>query len=86
MTWAKHTLPIQIGDEIAYSAAFLNNTGQHTGEAPFARGTVTNLVPLGATMLAENPGSSRSKADLEALSAMPVLKTIDKLTNSLYNS
>lgn len=25
----------------------------HCGEAPFARGTVTNLVPLGDTTLAE---------------------------------
>ena len=31
---------IELGDRVAYSAAFLRSTGQHTGRVPFLRGTV----------------------------------------------
>ena len=34
---------IRIGDRIAFSRAFLRSTGQFTGWAPFARGTVDAL-------------------------------------------
>ncbi|WP_316207447.1 hypothetical protein [Bradyrhizobium sp. SZCCHNR3118] len=30
---------LQPGDRVAYAAAFLKNTGQHTGDAPQRRGT-----------------------------------------------
>jgi hypothetical protein len=43
----KRTQPIQVGDTVAYSKAFLQNTGQYTGDVPHARGKVTALVPLG---------------------------------------
>lgn len=32
-----------VGDRIAYSATFLRSTGQHTGNAPFMRATVTSI-------------------------------------------
>lgn len=32
-----------VGDRIAYSAAFLRSTGQHSGAAPFMRATVTSV-------------------------------------------
>lgn len=53
MNWAQRIQPIQAGDEIAYTAAFLRSTGQYTGDVPQAKGRVTALVPLGETMLAE---------------------------------
>ena len=46
MTWQSRTAPISVGDQVAYSAAWLKSTGQHTGEIPFARGTVTALTVL----------------------------------------
>jgi len=53
MTWAKKTAAIQPGDTVAYSKQWLQSTGQLTGDAPFARGKVTGLVPLGSLMLAD---------------------------------
>lgn len=47
MTWADRTQPIKVGDQVAYSKAFLQSTGQLTGDVPHARGTVTALKPLG---------------------------------------
>lgn len=32
------------GDRVRYSAQFLRNTGQLTGEVPFARGTVVGTL------------------------------------------
>jgi hypothetical protein len=32
------------GDRVAFAAAFLKSTAQHTGEVPFMRGTVTEQV------------------------------------------
>lgn len=32
-----------VGDRIAYSAAFLRSTSQHSGQAPFMRATVTSV-------------------------------------------
>jgi hypothetical protein len=40
-------MKLAIGDRVAYSAAFLRNTGQQTGEAPFVRGIVTALKEYG---------------------------------------
>ncbi|MFC3721994.1 hypothetical protein [Neoaquamicrobium sediminum] len=34
-----------VGDRIAYAAAFLRSTGQHSGKAPFMRATVTSVGP-----------------------------------------
>lgn len=53
MTWADRTRRISVGDQVAYSAAFLRNTGQQTGDVPRAKGKVTALVPLGSILLAE---------------------------------
>lgn len=53
MNWAARSQPIQVGDRVCYSKRFLQSTGQYTGDVPFARGTVTALVPLGSTTLAE---------------------------------
>jgi len=52
--WRTRSQPIQVGDIVGYSKAFLQSTGQYTGDAPFARGKVTSLHPLGTeTILAE---------------------------------
>lgn len=40
---AKTAPNFAVGDRIAYSAAFLRSTGQHTGKAPFMRATVTSV-------------------------------------------
>lgn len=53
MTWTERTAPIKVGDEVAYAAAFLKNTGQQAGEAGHARGTVTALIPVGEMTLAQ---------------------------------
>jgi hypothetical protein len=53
MTWANRAKPLAVGDRVAFTAPFLRNTGQYTGDVPRARGTVAALVPLGDTMLAE---------------------------------
>ena len=49
---SKKRLSVQAGDVVAYSRQFLRNTGQYTGDAPFARGKVTNLTALGSILLA----------------------------------
>src|SRR4051812_40935673 len=48
MNWAERARAIQVGDTIAYSAAFLRSIGTYTGVMPRARGTVTALVPVGS--------------------------------------
>jgi hypothetical protein len=45
-------LSLKLGDRVAYASRFLKNTGQHTGDIPFARGRITRLTPLGDTQLA----------------------------------
>jgi hypothetical protein len=52
MTWATRTQSIRIADRVGYSHAFLQSTGQHTGEVPFAKGVVTDLVTIGGQTLA----------------------------------
>ncbi len=52
--WKTRSQPIQVGEIVGYSKAFLQSTGQYTGDAPFARGKVIALHPLGAeTILAQ---------------------------------
>jgi hypothetical protein len=52
--WRQRTSAIKVGDKVGYSKAFLQSTGQITGDTPFARGTVVALHPLGAeTLVAE---------------------------------
>jgi hypothetical protein len=54
MNWKDRTKNgIEVGDKVCYSRQFLQNTGQLTGDVPFARGVVTKIVPLGETSLAE---------------------------------
>lgn len=50
--WTERVQPIKVGDRVAYSAAFLRSTGQHTGDIPHAKGTVTELKQLGEVTLA----------------------------------
>jgi hypothetical protein len=38
----------RVGDKVGYSHAFLRNTGQLTGAAPFARGTVVGFENAGS--------------------------------------
>ena len=45
--WTKRTQSIKVGDIVGYSKQFLQSTGQHTGDVPFARGKVTDLLSLG---------------------------------------
>jgi hypothetical protein len=52
MSWQSRTSPIQVGDKVCYSKRFLQSTGQYTGDIPFARGVVQELIPFGETMLA----------------------------------
>jgi len=40
-------ITLQVGDRVGYRAAFLRSTGQFTGPAPFARGTVIALNAVG---------------------------------------
>lgn len=49
--WRKRAQPIQVGDTVGYSKQFLQSTGQYTGDAPFARGTVTALQTLGTDVV-----------------------------------
>jgi hypothetical protein len=51
--WRIRSQPIQVGDTVGYSKAFLQSTGQYTGDVPFARGKVTALHGAGETVLAE---------------------------------
>jgi hypothetical protein len=39
---------INVGDRVAFSRAFLRNTGQFTGWKPFARGKVTKIADIRA--------------------------------------
>lgn len=43
---------IVVGTRVRYSAEFLRNTGQFSGEVPHLRGEVTMLEPLGQCTLA----------------------------------
>ncbi len=52
MTWAARVKPIRVGDIVGYSHAFLNSTGQYTGDVPRAKGKVTDLVAAGPLILA----------------------------------
>lgn len=51
VSWAERTQPIQVGDTVAYSAAFLRSIGCYSGDMPQARGQVTALVPVGKDVL-----------------------------------
>ena len=53
MSWTERTRPVQVGDRVAYSKAFLQSIACYTGDMPQARGVVTALVPVGQTILAE---------------------------------
>jgi hypothetical protein len=44
--------PLEHGDRVAYASRFLKNTGQHTGDIPLARGTITGFTPMGQSQLA----------------------------------
>jgi hypothetical protein len=49
-------MTIQVGDRVQFSRKFLKNisrkflknTGQHTGDVPFAKGKVIKLTPFGS--------------------------------------
>ncbi len=44
--------PLQVGDRVQYSRAWCRNTGNNTGELPFAIGRITKIVDLGSMKLA----------------------------------
>jgi hypothetical protein len=44
---------VRPGDTVAFAKAFLQATGQYTGNAPLGRGTVKAVERLGETLLAE---------------------------------
>jgi len=46
VTWTRRAAPIQIGDLVAYSAAWLRSTGQFAGDIAHAKGTVIELNTL----------------------------------------
>lgn len=50
--WQKKVSAIQVGDQVMYSKKWLQSIGEFTGTFPFARGTVTELKPLGGITLA----------------------------------
>lgn len=39
--------PLQVGDAVAYSRAFLRSIGAFSGDLPHAKGKITGLVPVG---------------------------------------
>lgn len=41
--WARRTQGVKVGDRVAYSRQFLQQTDQYLTEAPHARGTVTRI-------------------------------------------
>jgi hypothetical protein len=53
MSWAERAGMIAVGDRVCFRRAFLQSTGQVTGEAPLLRGVVEHLRKLGETTLAE---------------------------------
>lgn len=50
--WTERTAAVKVGDRVAYARQWLRNTGQYTGDAPQARGTVTAVEQVGETRLA----------------------------------
>lgn len=75
--WTRRIQPIQVGDTVGYSKQFLQSTGQLTGDAPFARGKVTALLPLGGdTTSAE---IDWNKPDLPARVNVKNLSTIKQI-------
>jgi hypothetical protein len=76
--WRNRTQPIKVGDMVGYSKQFLQSTGQYTGDAPFARGKVIALHPLGSdTLLAE---IQWDKPDLPARVNVRNLSTVRQIT------
>src|SRR5262249_16646191 len=49
--WQQRAAPIQPGDRVAYSRAFLKSTASHTGDLPQARAVVSALEPLGKDIM-----------------------------------
>jgi hypothetical protein len=43
---------LKVGDRVAYSRAFCQDTGQQTGDIPFARGVIESFESIGETALA----------------------------------
>jgi len=75
--WQERTQPIKVGDTVGYSKAFLQSTGQLTGDVPFARGKVLALQPLGTdTILAE---IEWDKPDLPAKVNVKNLSTVRQI-------
>jgi len=42
-SWARRAQGVNVGDRVAYSRQFLQQTDQYTGDVPHARGTVTAI-------------------------------------------
>lgn len=76
-TWSGRVQPVKVGDIVGYSKAFLQSTGQYTGDAPFARGKVLALHSLGDTILAE---IDWDKPDLPSRVNVKNLSTVRQIT------
>ncbi len=42
-SWARRSGGVKVGDKVAYSRQFLQQTDQYRGDVPHARGTVTAI-------------------------------------------
>jgi len=67
---------IEVGSVVCYSRNWLRSTGQFTGTAPFAKGTVTALEPMGASQLAViDWGKDRGELPSKVLSSNLILNS-----------
>lgn len=63
------TTDLTVGDRVAYSRKFLQDTAQHTGPMPFRRGVITAVDGIGsgillATIAWDGEGSSRARTSI----------------------
>jgi hypothetical protein len=75
--WSSRTQPVQIGDKVAYSKAFLQGTGQYAGDVPHARGKVAGLKQLGTELtIADNEGDRPGLPDRVNVKNLTTVKQI----------
>ncbi len=53
MSWVDRVAPYKIGDIVQYSAAWLRNTGQYTGDVPRAKGKIVGIERTPSYTIAE---------------------------------
>jgi hypothetical protein len=52
MSWRDRVAKIAVNDRVAFAKGWLQSTGQHTGDIPFARGKVTAIKEVGEMSIA----------------------------------